>query len=141
MRISKIWFMVFNATFSNISVISWWSVLLVEYPEKTRISKEKINNWNWNKCAFNFCSGAQPINFEINVERSNIEDIITPQPNAAKGLPFYGGVIFFFLTSISQILFSKYLVTFLLQSPSSSKVSLWNAVSNVQRNTQNYNYI
>jgi hypothetical protein len=29
------WFMVFNATFNNISVISWRSVLLVEYPEKT----------------------------------------------------------------------------------------------------------
>jgi hypothetical protein len=28
-------FMVINATFSNISVISWRSVLLVEYPEKT----------------------------------------------------------------------------------------------------------
>jgi hypothetical protein len=27
--------MVFNATFNNISVILWWSVLLVEYPEKT----------------------------------------------------------------------------------------------------------
>jgi len=30
--------MVFNATFNSISVISWWSVLLVEeteYPEKT----------------------------------------------------------------------------------------------------------
>ena len=24
------WFMVVNATFNNISVISWWSVLLVE---------------------------------------------------------------------------------------------------------------
>jgi len=24
------WFMVFNVTFTNISVISWWSVLLVE---------------------------------------------------------------------------------------------------------------
>jgi hypothetical protein len=24
------WFMVFNATFNNISAISWWSVLLVE---------------------------------------------------------------------------------------------------------------
>jgi hypothetical protein len=24
------WFLVFNATFNNISVISWWSVLLVE---------------------------------------------------------------------------------------------------------------
>jgi hypothetical protein len=24
------WFMVFNATFNNLSVISWWSVLLVE---------------------------------------------------------------------------------------------------------------
>ena len=25
-----VWYMVFNATFNNISVISWWSVLLVE---------------------------------------------------------------------------------------------------------------
>jgi len=25
-----VWFMVFNATFNNISVIAWWSVLLVE---------------------------------------------------------------------------------------------------------------
>ena len=24
------WFMVFNATFNNISAISWWSILLVE---------------------------------------------------------------------------------------------------------------
>jgi hypothetical protein len=29
-----VWFMVFNATFNNILVISWWSVLLVEDPEK-----------------------------------------------------------------------------------------------------------
>jgi hypothetical protein len=28
-------FMVFSATFNNISVISWWSVLLVEDPVKT----------------------------------------------------------------------------------------------------------
>jgi len=27
--------MVFNTTFNNISVISWRSVLLMEYPEKT----------------------------------------------------------------------------------------------------------
>jgi len=26
----KIWFMVFNATCNNISVISWWPVLMVE---------------------------------------------------------------------------------------------------------------
>ena len=25
-----VWFMVFNATVNNISVMSWWSVLLVE---------------------------------------------------------------------------------------------------------------
>jgi hypothetical protein len=29
------WFMGFNATFNNISVISWQSVLLMEDPEKT----------------------------------------------------------------------------------------------------------
>jgi hypothetical protein len=28
------WFMMFNATFNNISLISWQSVLLVEYPGK-----------------------------------------------------------------------------------------------------------
>jgi hypothetical protein len=31
------WFMVFNATFNNISVKSWWQVLLVE---KTRVPGE-----------------------------------------------------------------------------------------------------
>jgi hypothetical protein len=29
-RKNTVWFMVLNATFNNISVISWWSVLLVE---------------------------------------------------------------------------------------------------------------
>ena len=29
-NIALVWFMVFNATFNNISVISWQSVLLVE---------------------------------------------------------------------------------------------------------------
>jgi hypothetical protein len=29
------WFMVFNSTFNNIPVISWWSVLLVENPAIT----------------------------------------------------------------------------------------------------------
>jgi hypothetical protein len=28
-------FMVFNATFNNISVISWWLVVLVEYSART----------------------------------------------------------------------------------------------------------
>ena len=32
------WFMVFNATFYNLSVISWWSDLLVE---ETRVPGEK----------------------------------------------------------------------------------------------------
>jgi len=41
--------MVFNATFNNISVISWWSVLLVEeYPGKTtdlsQVNDKLINN-------------------------------------------------------------------------------------------------
>ena len=38
MYTNEVWFMVLNATFNNISVISWRSVLLVEetvYPEKT----------------------------------------------------------------------------------------------------------
>jgi hypothetical protein len=32
-----VWFMVFNATFNNILVITWWSVLLVE---ETRVPGE-----------------------------------------------------------------------------------------------------
>jgi hypothetical protein len=35
-KIDKVRFMVFNATFNNISVISWWSVLLVEETGKPR---------------------------------------------------------------------------------------------------------
>jgi len=37
----RVWVMVFNATFNNISVISWWSVLLVE---ETGVSGEKHQN-------------------------------------------------------------------------------------------------
>jgi len=33
--------MVFNATFSNVLVISWWSVLLVE---ETKVSRENCNS-------------------------------------------------------------------------------------------------
>jgi hypothetical protein len=33
-----VWIMVFNATFKDISVISWWSVLLVE---ETEVPREK----------------------------------------------------------------------------------------------------
>ena len=33
-----VWFMVFNATFNNISVISWWSVLLLA--EETGVPQE-----------------------------------------------------------------------------------------------------
>ena len=28
--ITEVWFMVFNTTFNNILVISWWSILLLE---------------------------------------------------------------------------------------------------------------
>jgi hypothetical protein len=35
LRWNFVWFMVFNATFNNTSVISWRSVLLVEDTEKT----------------------------------------------------------------------------------------------------------
>jgi hypothetical protein len=34
-QVMRVWFMVSKATFNNISVISCWSVLLVEYTEKT----------------------------------------------------------------------------------------------------------
>jgi hypothetical protein len=35
--------MVFNATFNNISVISWRSVLLTDYPEKTTNLQQVID--------------------------------------------------------------------------------------------------
>jgi hypothetical protein len=41
--------MVFNATFNNISVISWWSVLLVEetgVPEENHGQKKKYKSTN-----------------------------------------------------------------------------------------------
>jgi len=41
MKMLLVWFMVFNATFNNISVISWWSVLLVE---ETEVPGE--NHWH-----------------------------------------------------------------------------------------------
>jgi hypothetical protein len=34
------WFMVLSATFNNISAISWWSVLLVEW-----MKSEKTTDW------------------------------------------------------------------------------------------------
>ena len=45
------WFIVFKATFNNISVISWWSVFYswskLEYPEKT-INLSKVTEKNFN---------------------------------------------------------------------------------------------
>jgi len=52
-----VWLMVFNATFNNISVLSWWSVLLVE---ETGIPRE--NHWptasHWQTFSHNVVSSA-----------------------------------------------------------------------------------
>jgi hypothetical protein len=40
MRFGLDWFMVFNTTFNNIPVISWWSVLLVEETGVPRENKQ-----------------------------------------------------------------------------------------------------
>ena len=44
--IDLIWFIVFNATFSNISAIAWWPVLVVE---EAGVSGENHRPWasNW----------------------------------------------------------------------------------------------
>ena len=43
-----VWFMVFNATFNNISVISWQSVLLVEkttnLPQVTKVNQKVVSS-------------------------------------------------------------------------------------------------
>jgi hypothetical protein len=36
--------MVFNATFNNISIISWWSVLMVEYSRKPPTCYKSLTN-------------------------------------------------------------------------------------------------
>ena len=50
-----VWLMVFNATFNNMSVISWWSALLVE---ETRVPRE--NHWpaasHWQTLSHNVVS-------------------------------------------------------------------------------------
>ena len=47
----------------------------------------------------------------------------------------------FFNTNITDFIQYFILVIFLLQSPSSSEVSLCNSVLTIQGNIQNYNYI
>ena len=53
--LTRVRFMVFNATFNNISAISWWSVLLVE---ETRVLWE--NHWpvtsHWQTLSYNVVS-------------------------------------------------------------------------------------
>jgi len=46
--------MVFNATFNNISVISWWSVLLVE---ETRVPRENKRHAasHWQTLSYRCC--------------------------------------------------------------------------------------
>ena len=56
-----VWFMVFNATLNNISVILWWSVLLVE---ETRVPRE--NHWpaasHWQTLSHNVISSTPRLN-------------------------------------------------------------------------------
>ena len=37
-----VWFMVFSATFNNISAISWWSVLLVEENGESGVNNRPV---------------------------------------------------------------------------------------------------
>ena len=50
--------MVFNATFNSISVISWRSDLLVEYPEKTtdlpQVAVQNLEKLQWSARTFVF---------------------------------------------------------------------------------------
>ena len=54
------WFMVFNVTFNNISVISWWSVLLVE---ETWVPRENhqpaASHFLWSPTLWNISNGEQ----------------------------------------------------------------------------------
>jgi hypothetical protein len=43
--IQKGWVMVFNATFDNISVVSWWLALLVDRPEYTKKIIDQLQNF------------------------------------------------------------------------------------------------
>ena len=49
------WIMVFNATFNNISVISWWSVLLVEETGVTGENHRPVTS-HWQTLSHNVVS-------------------------------------------------------------------------------------
>ena len=74
-----VWFMVFNATFNNISVISWWSVLLVE---ETEVPGE--NHWpvasNWQTLSHKTlvvtgtdCTGSRKSNYHTTPNMTNCD--------------------------------------------------------------------
>jgi hypothetical protein len=50
-----VWFMVFHATFNNISVISWWSVLLVEETGVPRENHRPVTSY-WQTLSHNVVS-------------------------------------------------------------------------------------
>ena len=50
------WFMVFNTTFNNISVISWWSVLLVEETGEPGENHRAVAS-HWQTLSHNVVSG------------------------------------------------------------------------------------
>ena len=50
------WVMVFNATFNNISVISWWSVLFVEETELLEDNHRPVES-HWQTLSHNVVSG------------------------------------------------------------------------------------
>jgi hypothetical protein len=50
-----VWFMVFHATFNNISVISWWSVLLVEETGVRRENHRPVTSY-WQTLSHNVVS-------------------------------------------------------------------------------------
>jgi hypothetical protein len=63
--------MVFNATFNNISVISWQSVLLVEYPGKTT---DLLQATHWQALSHNVVSSTPPHEEGSNSQLSNDRD-------------------------------------------------------------------
>jgi hypothetical protein len=119
-KISEVWVMVLNATFNNISVISWRSVLLVEDLEKTSDLLQVPETWT-NFIAlccieyillvsgqFGTCLNSQIVQLFwhlVMVKSSSVLKIIYMYSDIIKYLYKYKKKMFYLLTSITYIIY------------------------------------
>jgi hypothetical protein len=124
-KISEVRVMVLNATFNNISVISWRSVLLVEDLEKTSDLPQVPETWTtllhnvvsstscwyrvkWAPGQFDTCLNSQIVRLFwhlVMVKSSSVLKIIYMYSDIIKYLYKYKKKMFYLLTSITYIIY------------------------------------